>query len=88
MEELDAYLASKKIDAKNFAQGDPDRYQAFARVFGQVSPESFTQQKLFLINGLRRRFPLPQEVESTEPTLASKSAKPVVRKPQPKFKKT
>lgn len=60
MEEMtfDAYLISKKIDAQQFEQGNPQQFRDFKELFEQIHPKSFTAQKLFLINGIRRSYPL------------------------------
>jgi len=50
------YLTQKKIDADQFKQAEPERYDQWEREFEQVHPESFTVQKKFLINDTRRRY--------------------------------
>ena len=55
---FDAYLTDKKINSGAFQAAQPQQWQQLARVFEQVSPASFTQQKLFLINNIRRQYPL------------------------------
>lgn len=52
------YLALKKIDARAYQQGAPQQYADFERQFLQMHPESFTAHKLFLINDIRRAYPL------------------------------
>ncbi|WP_226388903.1 hypothetical protein [Penaeicola halotolerans] len=59
---FEVYLQQKKIDSVTFQQREPERWQAFKQVFDQISPESFTQQKLFLINQIRRNYPLVNPV--------------------------
>jgi len=59
------YLQSKKIDPKGFALNQPDQFRAFKLLFDQMHPESFTAQKLFLINKLRRQYPFT-ETESVK----------------------
>ena len=58
MEEFEHYLIGKKIDPKKFELNEPIRYQEFRDIFEQVHPDSFTAQKLFLINQIRRRYPI------------------------------
>ena len=53
---FEAYLISKKIDGQAFEQQEPERYQEWKHLFEQVHPESFTTQKKFLINPIRRRY--------------------------------
>lgn len=81
MEEMsfNDYLAKKKIDLKAFAQGQPDRFEEFQELFNQVHPDSFTAQKLFLINNIRRVYPLKEEVVDTvvkKPMMRPKISKP------------
>jgi hypothetical protein len=52
------YLIGKKIDSGKFNANEPDRWQEWALLFAQVSPASFTSQKLYLINPLRRKYHL------------------------------
>ena len=67
MEELTfaAYLKSKKIDLKAFFSSDKETFESWKHEFDQMHPNSFTQQKLFLINKVRRQYPLGDEVEKT-----------------------
>ncbi|MFY0592880.1 MAG: hypothetical protein JXQ92_09555 [Roseivirga sp.] len=76
---FDSYLLKKKIDSKEFAKGDPEQFQSFKQLFDQVHPDSFTAQKLFLINKVRRTFPLKEEEETKvakKPMMRPKIAKP------------
>lgn len=59
VEEFIDYLESKRIDAKAFKAGDVKLFAEWEMVFAQVHPKSFTSQKLYLINNIRRRFLLP-----------------------------
>lgn len=52
------YLLQKKIDENAFRLNDPLRYSEWQTLFDQVHPESFTLQKKFYINDIRRRFSL------------------------------
>ncbi len=61
-----AYLKSKKIDPDRFKKGNNTLFRAFDQLFNQMSPESFTAQKLFLINKLRRMYKL--EADEKKPT--------------------
>lgn len=63
---FDDYLISKKIDAEKYRVSAPDQYENLANIFRQVSPKSFTDQKLFLINGIRRMYPLPVVASETK----------------------
>ncbi|GAB3901303.1 hypothetical protein GCM10028803_25750 [Larkinella knui] len=50
------YLAVKKIDQQQFKQNEPVRYAVWKTEFEQLHPESFTTQKKFLINEIRRKY--------------------------------
>lgn len=81
MEEMsfNDYLVKKKIDPKVFAEGEPDRFKEFKTLFDQVHPDSFTAQKLFLINKTRRAYPLKEEAvekEVKKPMMRPKIARP------------
>lgn len=78
MEEFEEYLAKKKINAKAFHEGNPEKWLEFKVLFEQVHPDSFAAQKLFLINNIRRSYPLIEDQ-------AEENNKPKVR-PKPKFK--
>lgn len=73
--EWEEYLVSKKIDAASYRQAAPEQYDAFRALFLQMHPDSFTAQKLFLINGIRRVHPLP--TEGQDKTVGKKPARPV-----------
>ena len=70
MSEFQEYLTDKKIDPVKFKSSEPDRYLEFENIFSQVSQTSFTAQKLFLINSLRRKYlleeSLPEEVKTVK----------------------
>lgn len=81
MEELTftAYLKSKKIDPKKFYQTDSQQFNEWKVEFDQMHPNSFTQQKLFLINKVRRQnsLELTEEVSvKKKPAMRPKIAKP------------
>jgi hypothetical protein len=50
------YLISKKIDSAAFIRAEPERWKTWKAEFEQVHPNSFTAQKLYLINPLRRKY--------------------------------
>ncbi len=76
---FEEYCAKKKIDPVRFKKDDPKQWEELAGIFEQVSENSFTQQKKFLINDLRRKYPL-KETESLQRTNVSGPA------PSPKIK--
>jgi hypothetical protein len=55
---FEEYLAQKNIDQEKFRQAEPARYKEWITLFGQINQESFTNQKKFLINDVRRRYTL------------------------------
>lgn len=83
--DFDSYLKNKKIDPSLFQKAEPKLWHEFKTIFDQVHPDSFTAQKLFLINGIRRKYPFIEEdaVSNTENT-EQESAAP--KKPKPKVK--
>ena len=70
--EFKEFLKSKKIDPEKFEKGDKKLFDEFKGLFNQVHPNSFVQQKLFLINKTRRKYLL--EVTGEQP-VASKPKK-------------
>jgi hypothetical protein len=52
------YCLSKKIDHAKFGLQEPALLKEWSEYFGKVSIESFTQQKKFLINPIRLKYPL------------------------------
>ncbi|TDB64554.1 hypothetical protein [Arundinibacter roseus] len=56
MSDFEEYLFSKKIDAEKFKASESDRFYEWNTLFQQLHPESFTAQKKFLINDVRRRY--------------------------------
>lgn len=78
---FEEYLSGKKIDAKAFEQAEKELISEWRQEFDQMHPNSFTAQKLFLINGIRRRFPLKvevvnQETNDSKPVSTATPAKP------------
>ncbi|HTJ49374.1 MAG TPA: hypothetical protein VL443_07960 [Cyclobacteriaceae bacterium] len=55
------YLISKKIDQEAFQKAEPALFEIWKTEFEQMHPNSFTAQKLYLINPLRRKYTLPFE---------------------------
>jgi hypothetical protein len=55
------YLTSKKIDPAKLRKAKPQLWLEWEHHYEQMSPSSFTDQKLYLINPLRREFPLTEE---------------------------
>lgn len=74
---------TKKIDPKKFSTAEKDRFEELKALFSQVHPNSFTQQKLFLINKFRRNYLLVEEAVE-KAALVRNVVKPKI-KPKPKL---
>lgn len=61
---FEEYLSQKKIDGPRFSQAEPARYAEWAALFPHLHPESFTMQKKFLVNDVRRRYPIQVEIKN------------------------
>lgn len=85
---FDEFLKKKKIDPESFKKGEPLRYEEFSDLFNQMHPKSFTLQKLFLLNPIRRRYPLNNDPagsnKSTEKSAKKSSGAPVYKRPDKK----
>lgn len=80
---FEEYCTKKKIDSVRFNEDDPEQWKELAAIFEQISENSFTQQKKFLINDLRRKYLLsetevPKQV-STTPTAKASAIKPAIK---------
>lgn len=75
------YLHSKKIDSDAFKKANPTQWNEWETIFDRISPQSFTAQKLYLINPIRRQFPFLGVVE---PKIKSAGQKKPVIKPKSK----
>jgi hypothetical protein len=76
------FLVQKRIDAAAFRQAEPERWREWEEIFESVSPASFVAQKLYLINPVRRKYPLAAAEASAAHSAASAkpaSAQPVVK---------
>jgi len=62
--EFEEYLISKKIDGIAFKKADQERFLEWEQIFQTMHPESFTAQKKFLINDIRRRYHLNDQAIS------------------------
>ncbi|MCA6078062.1 hypothetical protein [Fulvivirga sedimenti] len=79
------YLVDKKIDPAAFAKSEPARFSEFSKAFAQMHPNSFTMQKLFLINSIRRLYPLPADQWVKADKRTEKASAPVLAKPASKI---
>ena len=50
------FLAQKNIAEDRFRAGEPETFLEWETLFSEIHPDSFTAQKKFLINDIRRRF--------------------------------
>ena len=74
--DFNAYLVSKKIDSDAFRRAEPALWESWHAEFEKVSPASFTMQKLFLINPIRRKYKLSPVADPVPPKPAAEA--PVV----------
>lgn len=82
---FEEYLISKKIDSQALRAAEPGLWNEWNRLFEQMSPASFTAQKLYLINPLRRKYLLKTpQVAAAPKAIAPAVARPVM-KPKPKI---
>lgn len=70
---FEEYLVSKKIDQDLFKDAEPKLFQEWRNEFEQIHPNSFTAQKLYLINPIRRKYVLKQDAKSS---IGGNSVKP------------
>lgn len=84
MDDFKNYLLSKKIDSDEFRTADPEQWNAWRKIYEQIHPASFTAQKLYLINPLRRLYPYKGDAPVQEKKEVRK--KPVM-KPKPQAAK-
>jgi hypothetical protein len=89
---FEAYLTSKKIDSAAFQKAEPELWVSWQKEFDLLHPNSFTAQKLYLINPVRRKYQLKEVVVTeaskipvtTPASATSDKPKPVMR-PKPKI---
>jgi len=54
---FEEYLSDKKIDSTAFRSAELALWEEWKREYDQVHLNSFTAQKLYLINNIRRKYP-------------------------------
>lgn len=54
--EFEEYCTKKNIDAKAFEDAEKHYYAELKAIFDQISEASFTQQKMFIVNKIRRNY--------------------------------
>jgi hypothetical protein len=91
---FEEYLISKKIDSRLFQEKEKDLWMSWKAEFELMHPNSFTAQKLYLINPIRRKYQLKEivspKVEEQKampsPGLTVPTLKPAAKIPKPVFK--
>ena len=78
---FEEYLTGKKIDPSAFKAGEPAVWEEWNVLFEQISPISFTAQKLYLINPLRRKYLLKGVPSLPLAAGHTEAAKPAAKKP-------
>lgn len=58
--DFEEYLRIKKIDSKAFKEANFEVWKEWKKIFEQIHPDSFTAQKKFLINEIRRKYLLKE----------------------------
>lgn len=58
MAQFEEYLTKKNINPRQFKAAEPSRYAEWEELFAAIHPDSFTAQKKFMINDIRRRYQL------------------------------
>lgn len=58
---FEEYLRDRKIDSDAFRRDKPEQWENLRNLFEQVHPNSFTAQKKFIINDIRRKYHLQEE---------------------------
>jgi hypothetical protein len=59
--EFSEYLIQKNICSSSFSAGELALYQSWSEAFSLQHPSSFTEQNKFIINKIRRKYPLKKE---------------------------
>jgi hypothetical protein len=60
------YCSSKNIDSEAFRLAEEEKWSELKNIFEQVHPKSFTEQKKFLINDLRRKYLLKTAIDASQ----------------------
>ena len=81
---FEEYLLKKKINSEAFKTAEPLLYGEWEGLFSQMNPNSFTAQKLYLINPIRRKYQVHESPALISATEARPAAKPMMR-PKPKM---
>jgi len=78
--DFEEYLHSKKIDSAVFKANEESNFSKMEKLYDQMHPDSFTAQKLFLINPLRRKYNWKEKTEKvkSKPMMRPKIGKPKI----------
>lgn len=83
--DFEEYLKNKKIDADAFKKSDATIWNEWQQQFEQMHPKSFTAQKLYLINDIRRKYTLKENAAAKiQQSEVKKVSKPKVKPARPK----
>jgi hypothetical protein len=82
---FEEYLIGKRIDSLAFKSAEPEVWNEWDGLFEQLSEASFTAQKLYLINGIRRKYLLKLSVGTAVPKASASTTLKPVMKPKPKI---
>ena len=80
--DFETYLISKKIDSQAFRKAEPEVWKAWKNEFEQLHPNSFTVQKLNLLNPIRRKYLLqsiPEQKSVGAPSPSPRPGRPVMK---------
>jgi len=58
---FEEYLISKKINRNLFKNSDSDLFYFWENTFNQLHPLSFTEQNKFIVNKIRRKYPIIED---------------------------
>lgn len=78
---FEEFLRSKKIDSAALKTGEPSLWKEWNFLFEEMNVASFTAQKLYLINPLRRKYLLKETIPTQLITGTPENSKPVAKKP-------
>ena len=76
---FEEYLISKKIDSQAFKAAEAMLWNEWNGLFDQMSADSFTAQKLYLINSIRRKYLLKTTEVAPAPKSTSAASRPVMK---------
>ncbi|TBH73072.1 hypothetical protein EWU20_06775 [Aquirufa antheringensis] len=59
--EFSEYLTQKNICSSTFSAAEPVLFSSWSTAFALLHPASFTEQNKFIINKIRRKYPVKKE---------------------------